>query len=760
MHPAIKNRSRVSTAGFLWLSMVLLSGSTTGWAAAPVGPERVRLQLKWHHQFQFAGYYAALEQGFYRSAGLEVDIREAGEGIMPMSSVLKGESDFGVYGTELVRYRAAGVPVVALAAIFQHSPAVIACRTDRGIHRLRDIIGKRIDMEPDAADLLAMLKLNGIETNQFINPFAASAQDFTVDSLIQGTVDGMYVYLSDELFTINQSNVKCTIFSPRDAGIDFYGDILFTTQKTLSDKPAMVRAFREASLKGWGYALAHKAEIIQLILDRYSTRYSREHLQFQADQMQKLMEPEIVELGYMSPSRWQAITDTYRQLGLLNGKVDLHRFVYSPNAEVITIRYWRQILLAIVIAGAALLLSVRYFRLAQRLKSENQQRQASEAKLHAILETSPVAMAINDEHDNITFLNRRFIEIFGYTLEDIPTVAAWLQLAYPDPAYRERILPDWQAATAKAHREGTAMHLKDYRVTCKDGSVRDIQFSLAPLGSSHVVILYDLTERNQMEERLRQSRKMEDIGRLAGGIAHEFNNILAAMIMNLDFAETVTNGNEIREHLHQLQALCHRSADLVKQLLAFSRQSVMIIRPLDLAAAASEQCKMLGRFLGEAITIDFSSVKAPLWVNADQAKIEEVLLHLCLNARDAMKLSGVIRIRLTEVEVSAEQAKAHAVRSAGNFLCLSVADTGCGMDEKTIKHLFEPFFTTKDVGQGTGLGLAMVRGIIEQHHGWVEVESSVGRGSTFRVYLPEAVQPLTPPRSAQYEALPHGNDKQ
>lgn len=381
MATSFASRAQGRRAGLLLLLLAVLVGGLTEVQAGTPGRERVRLQLKWRHQFQFAGYYAALHQGFYRDAGLEVDIREATEGINPVDSVLKGQSDFGIYGTELLRYRATGVPVVAVAAIFQHSPAVIVCRQDRGIRQAADLAGKRLYMEPDAADLLAFLKIKGIDTNRFTNPFSASAHDFTVDSLIQGRVDGMYVYVTDELFALRQANLDCVVFSPRDEGIDFYADILFTTEKTVAENPRLVRAFREATLKGWEYAMAHKTEIVQLILSQYTTRHSREHLQFEADQMQPLLETEVVEIGYMSQPRWQAIAGAYRRLGMLSGDVDLDRFIYAPGRQPKVIRYWKETVLAALVAGMALLLSLRYFKLARSFKRENRQRQATEAAL-------------------------------------------------------------------------------------------------------------------------------------------------------------------------------------------------------------------------------------------------------------------------------------------------------------------------------------------------------------------------------------------
>ena len=170
-----------------------------------------------------------------------------------------------------------------------------------------------------------------------------------------------------------------------------------------------------------------------------------------------------------------------------------------------------------------------------------------------------------------------------------------------------------------------------------------------------------------------------------------------------------------------------------------------------LAAAVSKQGKILGRLLGERITLELSIADKLPWVNADMGMVEQVLLNLCLNARDAMKDGGLLRLCLRDAELVTEQTKAHVEAAPGSYVCLSVTDTGCGMDDRTLQRLFEPFFTTKDVGQGTGLGLATVRGIVQQLGGWVDVESCVGKGSTFRVCLPAVAQPSAAPLAPQTE---------
>lgn len=248
----------------------------------------------------------------------------------------------------------------------------------------------------------------------------------------------------------------------------------------------------------------------------------------------------------------------------------------------------------------------------------------------------------------------------------------------------------------------------------------------------------DITARRQLEDRLRQSQKMEGIGHLAGGMAHEFNNILAGIMLSLELAQMHTMHSEARELLRGVESSCRRAADLIKQLLAFSRQSHLRAETLDMAVTVSSQINMLKRFLGECISLEFTHPEVLPPVRADKSLMEQVVLNLSLNARDAMKNGGVLRLDLAQVDVCEKHTAQHADARVGRFVCLSVTDTGCGMDEQTESRLFEPFFTTKDVGQGTGLGLATVRGIVQQHQGWVEVESRLNQGSTFRVYLPAA----------------------
>ena len=247
----------------------------------------------------------------------------------------------------------------------------------------------------------------------------------------------------------------------------------------------------------------------------------------------------------------------------------------------------------------------------------------------------------------------------------------------------------------------------------------------------------DVTERKRLESQLRQSQKLEGIGQLAGGVAHDFNNILAAITMQVGLLQMNPGLEaETREGLNFIQEQAARAADLTRQLLIFSRRTVPAMKPLDLNEVVVNLLKMLRRLLGETIDLRLDAKNNLPAVEADAGMMGQVLMNLTVNARDAMPKGGRITISTRVVELGAAQAAGNANRRPGRFVCLAVTDTGSGMDAATLNRIFEPFFTTKAAGKGTGLGLATVHGIAAQHKGWVEVDSTQGVGTTFEVYVP------------------------
>jgi signal transduction histidine kinase len=312
--------------------------------------EPVRLQLKWRHQFQFAGYYAAIEQGYYREAGLDVELIEAVPGQNPVEAVFAGKAEFGVGNSDLLLSRAEGKPAVVLAAIYQHSPLALVARVTPGITAMQDLHNRPMMMvESEKAEILAYFKHEGVNLAGLdIRPHSQRIEDF-----IEGKVDAMSAYVTDQPFMLKEAGVDYLIFLARSGGIDFYGDNLFTTEEQVRNHPERVKAFRAASLRGWDYALAHQEEMVDLIFTRYTTRHSREHLLFEAAKTAELMHPGVIEVGHNNPGRWRHIAQTYAEFGLMPADFNFEGFLYEPNPRVdLAVFYWALGALAVVALGA------------------------------------------------------------------------------------------------------------------------------------------------------------------------------------------------------------------------------------------------------------------------------------------------------------------------------------------------------------------------------------------------------------------------
>lgn len=336
--------------------------------------EKVTLQLNWKHQFQFAGYYAALDKGYFRAAGFDVDLRELPDGSDSVAQVLGGLADFGVAASELALHRAQGKPVVALAVIVQHSPLVLLANRVRA-PTIDSLVDNRIMLLPHETELLVYLKRQGISRH------TAVPHSFNPDDLVDGRVDAISGHSTDTPFLLRQRGFPYVAFSPKEAGMDFYGDTLFTTAGRVQARPAAVAAFRAAALRGWVYAMEHPEEIADLIRHRYSERRSREHLLFEAAEMRRLMQPDLVDIGQMTDARWQRIGMTYAAVGMLPADFSLAGLVWSEDRRGLPAWVWP----ALTLTGLLLLMvttaAAHYARLSRRLAAEMESRSAAEAAL-------------------------------------------------------------------------------------------------------------------------------------------------------------------------------------------------------------------------------------------------------------------------------------------------------------------------------------------------------------------------------------------
>lgn len=377
--------------------------------------EKVSLQLKWKHQFQFAGYYAAKEKGFYKEAGLEVELIENKPGQDSVQSVLEGNADFGVGSTELILKRHKGEPVVVIAVIFQHSPFGLLMLKNDKLQSIHDLAGKKVMIEKGASELFAYLNKEKIPSDKF----TLLPHSYQTDDFLSGKVDAMSVYVTDELFEVEKSKKEYILYSPRSVGIDFYGDNLFTTEKLIKESPEVVEAFRKASLKGWEYAMAHPDEIVRLIHSKYSQRHTIEHLEFEAGQMVSLIRPDLVKIGHINPGRWKHIAETYADLGMMNSEQDIEQFIYDPTPVPKDLRWlYVPILLIVLLAILVAMIAFYIFRKNMELKkeiSERKQMEKSMRKLQMIIQQktrleSLGVLAGGIAHD----FNNLMAGVFGY----------------------------------------------------------------------------------------------------------------------------------------------------------------------------------------------------------------------------------------------------------------------------------------------------------------------------------------------------------
>jgi PAS domain S-box-containing protein len=358
----------------------------------------------------------------------------------------------------------------------------------------------------------------------------------------------------------------------------------------------------------------------------------------------------------------------------------------------------------------------------------------SEERLARAFNASPLPVAILRLHDHgcIQF-NRAFLSATGCTSEEL----------VERPLWETGVVLDLRShfATVEKLKRGQSIREQSCQLALKNGEQHPALLWVEPFelatGPHLVAVVQDISEQTKLESHLRQSQKMEAIGHLAAGVAHDLNNLLTVVEghTSLQLAKAKLD-NDVAWSLRQVQGAGERAAALTRQLLAFSRKQVMQKKVVSLSNVVDNVTLMLKRLIPETIALSFDHAPDLPSVYADVCNLEQIVVNLVVNARDAMPGGGSITIRTEPVEISAAEAARHADVQPGSFVRLSVTDTGEGISPEIVGKIFEPFFTTKEVGKGTGMGLATVLGIIQQHEGWIDVDTQVGRGTTFRIYLP------------------------
>jgi PAS domain S-box-containing protein len=725
-----KNKLIVGVLSLTALLSIFIFAFAGGLRAQNAPPlKRVVLKLKWKHQFQFAGYYAAIEKGLYQKAGLDVVLVEPGEDDDPVKDVMESKAQFGIGTSTLMLDHAAGKPIVVLAPIFQHSPTVLVA-LKKSASRPEELAGKKLMIEPQSADIITYLQSFGVPLSKCIlYPHA-----YSPEPLIKGEVDAITAYLTDEPFLLRSAGVEYHIFSPVEAGIDFYGDTLFTTKEYIAKEPENVEKFRRASIEGWIYAFNNADEIIKLILDKYSKRHVAEHLKFEAEQMKKYVIPEVIQIGYSKPERWSQIAAIYKKQNLVPLNYTMEGFLYEDYVGVKVVYHVWPVLIISLIAIFISFLANFYYKLNLKLKDEITQRRASEENLakseeryRTLVENIPIPISItNLESRELLYINSVFESTFRVNKSFI--IGKQGDIFYDNPAVRDEVFK-----LIKNYG-----YLKDHIVIFKDVEGRVLWISLSAniieYGDARSVffMLNDISDKIKREGEFSKLNSAKDrflkitASDLRSSIG-TFQSILDYLIKNFG----ILKEPEKTDFLYSLKNCADSTYALLINLLEWTSNAAGDLKPAPSLVAVTPAVSEIFELFSERAAkkqLKFeSSVDEKLRVYCDENMFKTTLRNVVSNAVKFTLPGGVIKVSV------GEDAGAAMVK-------LIVSDTGVGISCDRIDRLFDinGNFSTEgtDGERGSGIGLVLSNDFIIKNYGELKIESFIGSGTSVTIMLP------------------------
>ncbi len=706
--------------------------------------EKVRLQLKWYHQFQFAGFYAAQEKGYYQAAGLDVEILEGKSGLYPLDVVADGKAEYGLAGPEALLHRLRGKPIVALAVIFQHSPRVFVTRKDSGILSPQDVIGKTIRIGhqiENIVEIYAMFIKEGVSLDK-----TTLVDKWNINDFMTGKIAGFSGYLTNQPYRLDKAGIEFNIITPLTYGIDFYGDTIITSETELKNHPERAEAFRQASIKGWEYAMAHPDELIELIMTQYkASQYpkNRDSLADEAQKMEKLILPKLVQVGHMNPGRWEHIAQTYADLEIIDPHYSLEGFIYKPEAAKFQWDHW-SVKLALGIASGTIALSLLLLFFNQRLRWEIDQRKQtekslrhSEAKINLITDSIPALIAYIRKDLRYEYVNLQYAQVFNLTPEEIQ--GELIQEILGEQRY-QKVQPHIEKVLAgQPERFMVSLPTQNQEIRHMDSMYVPHVVDDTIVGFFALII--DITERiefqhelKQTQAKLVQSAKLASIGELATGIAHELNQPLMFIRTpaQLEIREGFDkfNSQSAFATLKEIIGATDRMMKIIDHLRVFSRQAKDDpFVPVHIEDVIENSFVLLKQQLQDRNIRVEKNYQADLpSILGNPNQLEQVFLNMLTNARDALKDQEDAKITIT-------------TQKNEKRVIIAFEDNGTGIARNQKEKIFDPFFTTKEPGEGTGLGLSICHGIIQEHQGTIEVSSTTGagqaaNGTTMLISLP------------------------
>ena len=702
---------------------------------------KARLQLKWTHQFQFAGYYAAELKGYYKAEGLDVQILEGGKDISPVKVVSSGNAEFGVSDPEILIKNPKEHQLTAIFATLQSSPYGVLSRPESGIRRPSDLVGKKILSADDQG--WSIFKAIMLKEGIAINKTQIIPRNKDSEELIDGTADAVISYYTSQPTRLRDLGLDPAIMKPLDYGVDFYGDIVFTSQKFAEESPEVVEAFNRATRRGWEYALSHKEKMADHILTLPGVQQhglSKQNLLDEAKELEKLILPKFVEIGHMNAGRWQNMLSIYQELGLADQNLTLKGFLFNPSEK--KDGGWYDILIyTLMIGGLLFIIAIvlnwelrrQVMSKTSALISENEERRKADERLELAIEAAGLGLWELNLNEKTAHLNQRWIlNQLGYEWDDTSKdLSKWDSLVHPDDKGRvEKVNKDFLASN-------TSSNTISYRVKTSQGdwrwilsfrkiSARDANGRPTNVTGLHLDI--DSIKRKEFELQQLTKELLKKNGELEK-FAYITSHNLRAPVVNLKSLTEMHAAGDLPEELEaeinskiqqSVRQLDNTLNDLVEIVSSKSgeqitNESLNLSIELDQIVTSIENQIQSSEAI---IETDFSEVEH---INFPKRYLISVLLNLLTNA---IKYRSPERPLVISIKTYIEK----------DYTVLSFSDNGIGINMQKFGHkvfgLYQRFHNNID---GKGLGLYIIKSQIEAMDGKIEVQSAENEGTTFRI---------------------------
>ncbi len=767
---------RVSVKLF-WLSCLSLLWSWQVQAEAENQLDKVRLQLKWYHQFQFAGYYAALEKGFYQEVGLNVEIMENDVNRSPVEVLLAGDAEYAVSSAGVLIQRAENKPIVALASVMQHSPLALLVLKSSGIKEPADLSGKRIMLGEGetAAEVIAMLRKAGLQEGDY----DVQSPSYNPQDLIDGKTDALFAYVSNEGYYLDQKGIDYRYLSPSRFGVDFYSDLLVTSEAEASNHGQRVEHFRAASMKGWVYAMEHSDEIVDLIFNKYNTQNkAKEHLAYEAASLREMIQPMFVEMGYMHVDRWQHIADVFRSLDLLGIAAPIEDLMYhKPD----TVWGMDRLLFLWVLLGtvvtlvliAVLFQSYMWNRNLQLIVKQRTQAldealvaaTSTKEQLEHIVNSMNDGLVVIDGQGLITLCNPELQRLTGLDLRSLVGTSIDELIEYGN-----KKLGDY-----------------DVQITHADGYPFPIDVSRAQLGGGDIVGAEVLIIRDLSEQLSAERSRQRDANELAfrAGIAetnatifHNIGNTVTSLIHQVKvwgrhekkyqevaqamsdvvpkIEEALAKSPELGTHsfLHRVPQGLKQMGHLVQtNTQSLAEVSVRVDRGVNHIAEIIRIQQQMSR--SDAKAPELQGFRNPSFslqeLMEDALQLEQVVLDRYQVQVELQLAEGLPAIRCsrnellqasinllrngieaiagrTDLATGDGRMQIAATLNVDGYIEVSISDNGEGISSDRLSHLFQYGYTNK--ADGSGFGLHSVARFVREQGGEINIHSEgVNMGS-------------------------------